>query len=64
VHQLVKKTLIIEIYSLSQSNKVILFQLTDCLSSLVWSTSIEHAKELLSLSNESFVDSLNDALVS
>lgn len=51
-------------YSLSQSNKVVLFQLTDCLSSLVWSTSIEHAKELLSLSNEGFVDSLNDALVS
>lgn len=54
----------IEIYSLSQSNKVVLFQLTDCLSSLVWSTSIEHAKELLSLPNEGFVDSLNDALVS
>lgn len=50
--------------SLSPNNEVILCQLTDCLSSLVWSTSIEHAKELLSLPNESFVDSLNDALVS
>jgi len=54
----------IEVYSLIPRNKVVLFQLTDCLSSLVWSTSIEHAKELLTLSNESFVDSLNDALVS
>ncbi|XP_053613898.1 ubiquinone biosynthesis monooxygenase COQ6, mitochondrial [Plodia interpunctella] len=31
-------------------------------SSLVWSTSIDHAKELLSLPEEQFVDSINDAL--
>ncbi|KAJ4436626.1 hypothetical protein ANN_16757 [Periplaneta americana] len=41
---------------------IALLPLTDELSSLVWSTSIQQAKELLRLSDESFVDALNDAL--
>lgn len=37
-------------------------QLTDSLSSLVWSVSSEKAKELLKLSEEEFVDKINEAL--
>lgn len=42
----------------------ILFQLIDRRGSLVWSTNPEEAKALLKLCDESFVDSLNHALVS
>lgn len=40
---------------------VALLPLTDTLSSLVWSTSVEHAKELLRMEPEAFVDALNDS---
>jgi ubiquinone biosynthesis monooxygenase Coq6 len=40
---------------------VAMLPLTDTLSSLVWSTSVEHAKELLRMEPEAFVDALNDA---
>ncbi|PSN45986.1 hypothetical protein C0J52_09775, partial [Blattella germanica] len=41
---------------------IALLPLTDKLSSLVWSTNIQHAKQLLGLSDEEFIDALNDAL--
>lgn len=40
---------------------VAMLPLTDTLSSLVWSTSVEHAKELLRMEPEAFIDALNDA---
>lgn len=40
---------------------VALLPLTDTLSSLVWSTSVEHAKELLRMEPEAFIDALNEA---
>lgn len=39
-------------------------QLSDTLSSLVWSTSHEHAAELVSMEEEEFVDAINSAFVS
>lgn len=39
-------------------------QLSDTVSSLVWSTSHQLAEELLSLDEESFVDAVNSAFVS
>ena len=36
-------------------------QLSDTLSSLVWSTSHEHAAELVSMEEEEFVDAINSA---
>lgn len=37
--------------------------LADGLSSIVWSTSTTHAKELLTMSEGNFVDAINEALV-
>jgi len=39
-------------------------QLSESLSSLVWSTSPDHAKRLVAMGNTEFVDALNSALVS
>lgn len=39
-------------------------QLSDTVSSLVWSTSHRLAEELLELDEESFVDAINSAFVS
>lgn len=44
--------------------EILLNQLSDTASSLVWSTSHEHASELLTMDEESFVDSINSAFVS
>ena len=43
---------------------MIFIQLTDNLSSLVWSTTLEHAKQLVSLEEDRFVDAVNNAFVS
>ncbi|XP_023299332.2 ubiquinone biosynthesis monooxygenase COQ6, mitochondrial [Lucilia cuprina] len=40
---------------------VALLPLTDKLSSLVWSTTIPHAKELLNMAPQEFIDALNEA---
>jgi ubiquinone biosynthesis monooxygenase Coq6 len=45
------------------SGPVALLPLTENLSSLVWSTSPEHAKELIKMEPERFVDALNEAYV-
>lgn len=45
------------------SGPVALLPLTENMSSVTWSTSAEHAEELLSLSPEKFVDQLNEFLV-
>lgn len=45
------------------SGPVALLPLSDNLSSLVWSTSVEHAKELLKMEPDEFVSSLNAAFV-
>ena len=43
---------------------MIFVQLTDNLSSLVWSTTLEHAKQLVLLEEDRFVDAVNNAFVS
>lgn len=49
---------------LALGTNVLLTQLSDTLSSLVWSTSHEHAAELVSMDEEKFVDAINSAFVS
>lgn len=46
------------------SGPIALLPLTNEFSSLVWSTGLEHARSLLSLPEEQFVDAVNDAIVS
>lgn len=46
------------------SGPIALLPLSDTLSSLVWSTSHEHAAELVSMEEEEFVDAINSAFVS
>jgi ubiquinone biosynthesis monooxygenase Coq6 len=46
------------------TNVLLLTQLSDTLSSLVWSTSHDHAAELVSMDEEEFVDAINSAFVS
>lgn len=41
---------------------LLVLQLTDTLSSLVWSVPSKEAKRLLKVTDEEFVDALNDAL--
>ena len=43
---------------------MVFIKLTDNLSSLVWSTTLEHAKQLVSLEEDRFVDAVNNAFVS
>lgn len=50
-----------EIFEISM---FLLPQLSDTMSSLVWSTSHQLAEELLALDEESFVDAINSAFVS
>lgn len=47
-----------------QADVLLLTQLSDTLSSLVWCTSHEHAAELVSMDEEEFVDAINSAFVS
>ena len=42
---------------------VLIFQLSDNVFSLIWTTTPENAKQLMGLSDETFVDAVNDALV-
>lgn len=43
------------------SGPVAMLPLSDNLSSLVWSTSVEHAKELIKMEPDEFINALNDA---
>lgn len=51
-------------FSLDNYPWIFCIQLSDTASSLVWSTSHQHASKLLSMDKESFVDSINSAFVS
>lgn len=46
------------------SGPIALLPLNSKMSSLVWTTNVEHAKELLKMEPTTFVNSLNEALVS
>lgn len=41
-----------------------LLPLNDQLSSIVWSTSTQHVKQLMTLPENEFIDSINEAFVS
>lgn len=56
--------LVFIIFLLVITLEIFCMQLSDTASSLVWSTSHEHASELLTMDKESFVDSINSAFVS
>jgi ubiquinone biosynthesis monooxygenase Coq6 len=43
---------------------VVLLPLTDKTSSIVWTTNYDHAKQLLRMSPEEFIDAVNHAFVS